>query len=413
MTQSKLTDNKWDVAVVGGGASGMTAAITAAESGEKVVLLEGQPRVGRKLLATGNGRCNISNTQAAADKYRSDAPEIVGAIMKKTSPQEVMAFLGRCGIFCMTEREGRMYPRSEQAAAVLDMLRLRMGHLGVQVLCDERVGDIRKRGDVFHIAHTNGTVIANNVIIACGSQAAPQLGGCSDGYTLLESMGHKINRPKAALAPVLSDKELLRSLKGLRAHCSVSLVRDGEVYHRESGEVQFNEDSLSGIAVFQLSARLARYGCKGAELSLDLMPELEQSELEKVLTERRDELSYLSLEDYLTGLLNKRIGVYIMGATGCKPLSREASSLTAQEIKKIAAMIKQWRFPVRGIAGWKQAQLASGGASLRQFDKGLQSTVVKGLFACGEVLDCDSDCGGFNLHWAWCSGITAGRLGAK
>lgn len=401
------------IIVVGGGASGLAAAITAAKGGGQVTLLEAQQRVGRKLLATGNGRCNISNTAAAPQLARSDMPELVTAIMKALPPGEVISFLEQCGIPCMTEREGRIYPRSEQAATVLDMLRLRAAHLGVETICEARVGDIRKRGDRFIVSHTGGELTADRVIIACGSQAAPQLGGCADGYTLLQRLGHTVGKCTPALAPVLSDKSILRPLKGLRVHCRATLLSGGERYHREDGEVQFNEDALSGIAIFQISARLARYGCKGREIALDLLPEHTPEQTAELLRARRDTLGYLSLEDFLSGLMQKRVGLYLMGLAGCKPLSRKAASLTDAELSAIAALLKDWRFPVHGIAGWKHAQLTSGGASLKEFDENLQSRLVKGLYACGEVLDCDFDCGGFNLHWAWCSGMTAGRLGGE
>lgn len=388
----------------------MTAAITAAEHGMRVTLLEGQSRVGRKLLSTGNGRCNISNENASAELCRSDSPELVAEIMENVSRLYVLDFLADCGISCMTEREGRMYPQSEQASSVLDMLRLRLEYLGVNVQCDSRVLEIKKNRSRFSVSYTGGIVSADKVIIACGSQAAPQLGGCDDGCRLLRSLGHTIKRTSPSLVPVQSDKELLRPLKGVRVHCRVSLLRGGVICHTENGEVQFNEECISGIAVFQISARLARFGMNDAEIALDLMPDICEEELISMLEERSHVLGYLSLEDFLTGMLNKRVGTYIMGLAGCKPLSRSADELEHRQIMKIAALIKKLVFPVQGTAGWKQAQLSCGGASLKEFDAGLQSKLVKGLYACGEVLDCDFDCGGFNLHWAWCSAITAGRL---
>ncbi|MBE6753106.1 MAG: aminoacetone oxidase family FAD-binding enzyme [Ruminococcaceae bacterium] len=404
-------DNR--IIVVGGGASGLAAAITAAKSGRRVTILEAQQRVGRKLLATGNGRCNISNTGASPQLARSDSPETVSAVMKAVPPERVMDFLEECGIPCMIEREGRIYPSSEQAASVLDMLRFRAAHLGVETVCEARVSDIRRRGDRFVVTHGGGELTADRIIIACGSQASPQLGGCADGYTLLKSLGHTVNKCTPALAPVLSDKTALRPLKGLRVRCRAVLLHEGKQCHAEDGEVQFNEDNLSGIAIFQISARLARYGCKGREISLDLLPDSTSEQVTKLLKKRREALGYLTLEDFLNAMVHKRVGLYIMGVAGCKPLSRKVGSLTDAEISIIASLLKDWRFPVHGIAAWKQAQLASGGASLRQFDERLQSRLVKGVFACGEVLDCDFDCGGYNLHWAWCSGITAGRLGEK
>ena len=394
-----------EIAVIGGGASGLAAAINAARLGRKVVILEAQNRVGRKLLATGNGRCNIANTLSDKKINECYHGKNFAPILMAAPLSEVIDFLKSVGISLRQEADGRLYPRSEQASAVLDLLRLETESLGIETICDARVNSIEPHGDHFKITYDGGVLESQKVIAAFGGAASPQLGGCEDGYTILKKLGHKASSPKPSLLPLLCSSKILRSLKGVRIHCDVSLVKSGKVLRRESGELQFTENALSGIAVFQLSSVYARIGGDY------VFPEYSTGSLFKLFSDMRSALKKLPAGDFLSGLVNKRVAQSLIKQVS--PLELPSGKLSDIQLKKLASISKDWQFDITGPADWKQAQVTSGGVFLDQFDSRLESRLVPGLYACGELLDCDGDCGGYNLRWAWSSGIIAGRSAAE
>ncbi len=400
-----------DIAVVGAGPSGMAAAITAARCGASVVVIEAQSRVGRKLLSTGNGRCNITNSGISPAHYRSHNQDFVANVLDRITPEEIHDFLTSLGLECFEEREGRIYPRSEQAASVLDLLRAEMGRLNVRIITDCRITKINRSKSGFELLHAGGNVKVRRVIIACGSSAAPQLGGCADGLSLLRHTGHKSIDFAPALVGLKVESPHLKALKGVRWRCRLSLLSGGKAVHSEMGEIQFNEDNLSGIVTMQMSSRMAHLNNR-CVLSADLLPEHTREQTVQLISELSQRLGHMPLESFLAGVLNKRISVCILKQAGITGLARPASQLSQKDIGSIASAIKEWHFPVTGSCGWKTAQVASGGLVLECFDRNLQSLTIPGLYACGEVLDCDGDCGGFNLHWAWCTGIITGRSAA-
>ncbi len=402
----------YGIAVAGGGPSGMTAAITAARLGARVVLLETQPRIGRKLLSTGNGRCNVTNTRISPVHFRSRHPRQVESVITRVPPNEVMLFLSSIGLECFEEREGRVYPRSEQASSVLDMLRAELERLGVEIISDSRVTGITPAGKGFSVKTSEHTVNAEKVIMACGSQAAPQLGGSPDGLSLMKKLGHKTLPFTPALVGLRVDSPHLKALKGVRWRCRLTLMYNGTPVHTEDGELQFNEDNLSGIVTMQMSSRIARLG-SGCVLCVDLLPEYDDGQTCALFSDLSQRLGHLPLDCFLAGLFNKRLAVCLLKQAGITGLNRPASALSGRDINKLAAAAKDWRFSVTDNCGWKVAQVASGGVLLDQMNDRLESKAVSGLYACGELLDCDGDCGGYNLHWAWCTGILAGRSAAE
>ena len=400
------------VAIVGGGAAGLFAAVTAAKAGAKVTVLEKADRVGRKLLATGNGRCNLTNLRAAAADYHTDCPAAVKAVLEQLPPAQAVAQFKQIGLLCREEEEGRVYPYSAQAAAVLDRLRFACAHLGVETENGISVKSIEKSADGFLLTDETGRrVRAGRVLLAAGGAAAPQLGGSSDGCRLLERFGHTVTPLTPALTPVKTDPARVKPLKGVRVRAAVTLFIDGTPGPRELGEVQFTEQGLSGIAVMQLSSRIGAdtKGKHSFALSLDLMPDFTREEVHRLLTGR---LSYAGEElvsDFMTGLLPKRVGQTAAKEAGAC-LSQPAGSLPGGVWGKLARMLKDWRFEAKGTLSWPQAQVTAGGARLCEFDPvTLQSKRVPGLYAAGEVLNVDGPCGGYNLQWAWASGFAAGR----
>ena len=402
-----------DIAVVGGGAAGLAAAVAAGrELGGRgtVALFDAQPRCGKKLLATGNGRCNLTNRSAKPSCYHTDDVQALSRVFSGVNVDDTISFFETLGLICREEDEGRIYPSCGQASAVLDLLRLELARLHIPEVCGCRVEKIRRTEDGFLMSGSLGEIHAKSVIITCGGKAAPNLGGVDWGYDLLRSLGHSVTGLNPSLCPIPVQSPHLSSLKGIRAHARAS-IRDerGEIY-ADSGEVQFGDKALSGIVLFQLSSAAANVRSGQLRVELDMLPERDKEELIAMLNRRRVLLSHLTLENFLTGVFNKRVGMCILKEAGMTPLSRSVSELSDSDIRRISSVIKGWRFPVSGKAPWNSAQVTSGGVRLSEFDGlTMQSRRCRGLYAAGEVLNVDGICGGFNLQWAWSSGILAGR----
>lgn len=366
------------------------AAAVAAE-GAEVTILEGNPRVGKKILSTGNGRCNFTNVNASDKAYNS---AFTKAAMAKYPPQKVREIFAEMGLLSRVESEGRVYPASGAASAVSDILRGEVERRGVRVLTDFKTVKAEKNNGIFTVTSQNGeTVRGEKLIIAAGGCAAPKSGSDGSGYDLLRQMGHKITRLVPSLVQIKTDK----GIKGVRAYGRVTL----ENGKSEIGEIQFNDYGLSGIPVFCLS----KYVKKGMKISLDLLPDMAEDEVLRYIEKRKEQ----PLENYLVGILNKSLGQMLLKDCGCAPLSRSSAELSRVEIERIAKYLKCWNFTVTGMMPWENAQVTSGGADVSEFNpETMESRIVKGLYAVGEVLDVDGACGGFNLQWAWASGFTAG-----
>lgn len=400
----------YKIAIIGAGASGMTAAIFAARElgGENVLLCEAQQRFGKKLLATGNGRCNLTNTGASISDYHTDSPKVLESVLQGFDTAKALDFFRSVGIESFEESEGRVYPMSEQAASVLDMLRFEIERLGISCMTDMKIGRIKKASDSFILCGSE-EVRAQKVIIACGGMAAPNLGGSSDGVRLLEALGHKSEKLYPALTQLKTNSPYSGALKGNRVQCVITLLRSGKTVAKERGEVLFADNALSGIAIFNIS----RFAKSGDTVSLRLLPDVSKREIISMLERRRNDLCKLTLENYLNGMLNKRIANCVLKASGLSPLSRSVSSLTDAELKKLCDTVCSFEFTVIGLGDWKNAQVMRGGALLSEFGTDMQSKKCRGIFACGETLNVDGKCGGYNLQWAWSSGAVAGMNAAK
>ena len=388
------------IAVIGGGASGIVSAIYAKRINEKnsVTVFERSDRILKKLLATGNGRCNLSNASISEDNYYSSDKSIMAEILSKFSPDEEKAFFSSIGIM-LAEEDGRIYPYSRRATSVLDALRFECDRLGIKIRTNSFINKIEKKDSFFKI---NGEHF-DRVILSVGSNAAPSFGTDGNGINLLNSLGHSTEKFRYALSPVKT-KENTKSLKGIRAKGNVSLFEKGRLLRTEKGEIQFTDYGLSGIAVMQLS-RLCH---DGSVISLDLLPELSKEELYKMLTERKALLSHRKAEDFLTGILHKALCQYILGCVGIKA-NTDVSLLTKKDISILTDFIKALSFTVTNVIGKEQSQASSGGAILSEFNPDtLESLKCPGLYCTGELLDVVGDCGGYNLHWAWTTAYIAG-----
>ncbi len=403
------------ILVIGGGAAGMAAAITAAKASPEVriTIVERLDRVGKKILATGNGRCNLTNLQASPTRYDSSDRELLKDMLDTMPPRLSLDFFRSLGLMCQEEEEGRVYPYSKQASMVLDVLLQALERLNIEIRCDCTVREIALSQSKFVIITADGQKwTADAVILTTGGKAAPKLGSDGSGYPLAKALGHSCTPLYPALVALKCDMKEHGGLKGIRAEAGLKLLAGDHLLGQEVGEVQFTEYGLSGIPVMQLSGRLHKLR-KGESCTalVDLFPELDHDTLLRELKQRK---SQPALETLLLGTVHKRLAYAVLKSVGLSPLSRPCAGLTNTELRRLTNTLKAWPFSVLDTQGWENAQVTGGGIPLREIDPDtMQSLRRPGLYLAGEVLDVAGDCGGFNLHWAWCSGIRAGNAAAK
>ncbi len=404
----------YELAIVGGGASGLAAAVMARRLGASTVLLERGARVGKKLLATGNGRCNLTNTSASPADYFGGVPVMAGA-MAAFPPASVMDFFESLGILCLKTRGARVFPLCDQASAVLDALRYAVSESGGEILCGFEAVRIEKK-DVFRIASADGRqVAARRVILATGGPASPSVGGTDAGFALFRQMNHRITRLLPALTQLETMVEPIRALKGIRIDGGISLFVNGKPVSSDSGDILFTEYGLSGTAVMAVSRFAAIALAEGhrVEASVSALERPGEAVM-RLVKSRAASMPRRTLEDFLTGVANKRLGQTLMKAAGALPLTREAGTLTDAEIREIARRLVDFRLTVTGTRGFSSAQVTAGGVDAGEFSPDtLESHRVPGLYASGEALDVDGPCGGYNLQWAWASGLFAAQNAAK
>ena len=388
--------------VIGGGAAGLMAGCALARDGAETVILERQARVGRKLLATGNGRCNFTNIGAGPENYAGPQREI-HAVLQKYPAQRVLETFEEMGIPGVIDGEGRVYPGSNQASSVLDALRLTLAEAGGREQTGFDVISLEKKKGEFILTAADGRrERGQRVLVAAGSPAAPQLGGTAAGVELLKKWGHRAESFRPVLTPLNTETAPIRGLKGLRVRCRATLMDGEDAVCRESGEALFAENGVSGICVMQLSRHLQ--GRRQPRLELDFVPDYAQS----ALFERARRLEMRRLEDFLNGLLPKKLGICLMRRAGISDMTRTAGTLSRRELSALWNAMTHFSLQVTGTCGFDHAQAASGGLELADFSADtLESRILSGLYAAGEVLNVDGDCGGFNLQWAWASALTA------
>ena len=407
-----------EILIIGGGAAGLAAALTAKRHapGANVTILERMDRVGKKILATGNGRCNLTNMQAGFSHFYSSDRGALKNALQGMEPRQVLDFFYSLGLLCQEEDEGRVYPYSKQASMVLDVFLQALEREKIQVHCDSTVTAINRKGEKLEVrTATGGLFKADAVILTCGGKAASKLGSDGSGYQLAKSAGHSCTALYPALVALRCNMNNLGSLKGIRAHAGLTLLAGEHILGQDIGEVQFTEYGLSGIPAMQLSGRLSRLRKDEKCTALvDLFPEWQSETLFRLLKSRQKATPDLALEQLLLGTVHKRLAYAVLKSAGVQPLSKKVSQLTAGELHRVAETLKNWRFSVTGTQGWDAAQVAGGGIPLREIDeRTMESRMQRGLYLAGELLDVTGDCGGFNLHWAWCSGIRAGMAAAK
>ena len=402
---------QWDLLIIGGGASGMAAAVSAARNGENVLLLEKSSALGKKISASGNGRCNLMNI---SDPVYYGDPDFVLASFRSFSSTDLLDFWNDAGLFLTQEDAGRIYPRTLQASSVMDILKahLRINH--VEMILQSAVTAVRKENDLFVVSSSKGIFYSKRLLIATGGKAYPRLGGNDSGYSFLQSFGHHIITPVPALCPLCTDSKSISGLSGIRVRCKLSLINhQGKELFSTRGEVLFTDYGISGICAMQCARLIDGDGCT---VHLDLADRIEQDNQSLYLTliERHKRFSSLPPEYLLNGILVPRLSFAVLKQADISTAGRNAGDLSEDEIFRAARQLRMYTLHITGSRGFDEAQVTAGGADCVEFDPStMESKIVKNLFASGEVLNVDGDCGGYNLMFAFISGILAGRNGLE
>lgn len=395
------------IAIIGGGASGLACAVECGRKAERegkkisITVFESADRVGKKILATGNGRCNMLNRNEAMP-YFGDG-EFVRFALKRHNAESNLSFFASMGLYTRTDSEGRVYPLANQASAVLDALRFECERLGVRFICSSQVTGIKKVSGRFELC----SEMFDKVVLACGGKAGVK---GYQSYDILKNLGHNVIAPVPALTKItVRDVKTAKQLKGIRHKGDLVLYADGKRIVAEAGEIQFTEYGLSGICVMQLSSYIAREKSKDIKITLDTAPDFSYEEMKAAIENICKNNGSLICENLLTGFMPKKLGTVILKNCGTS-LSEKASSLSEKQIKAIVSLSKKLTFEVEGLRSFEDAQVTAGGADTRQFDsKTMESKKVKGLYCVGEMLNVDGPCGGYNLMWAWSSGRLCGE----
>ena len=404
---------KTEIAVIGGGASGMMAAITARKSGKEVVILERKDRILKKVLITGNGRCNITNVNADISNYFGKNVSSVENILNSFNPQDTMDFFNGLGIVCNEENRGKVYPLSGQASSVVDALRFEAERLGIKIETEFYVRKIEKDGFKFKIySEDRKKIEAGRVILAAGGQSYPELGSNGSGFELAKELGHSVTRLSPSIVQLKTEKHQVKGLQGIKTDVAVTAYGDNKKICTYDGELLFTDYGISGNVVFNISFVMPLY--KNVEFEIDFMEKFDYNELYEMLKERKKMMSHLTMENYFNGMINKKLGQFLSKVSGIEKLSKSVKDLNDSEIRKLCTVLKKYRVKILETTGFKNAQVTAGGVSLDEVNsETLESKIVKGLYFSGEVLDVYGECGGFNLQWAWASGYIAGKNSAK
>lgn len=404
---------KTEIAVIGGGASGLMAAITAKKSGKEVIILERKDRILKKVLITGNGRCNITNVNANISNYFGKDISSVENILNRFTPQDTMDFFNELGIVCNEENRGKVYPLSGQASSVVDALRFEAEKLGIKIETEFYVRKIEKDGFKFRIySEDRKKIEAGRVIIAAGGQSYPELGSNGSGFELAKELGHSVTKLSPSIVQLKTEKNQVKGLQGIKTDVAVTAYGDNKKICTYDGELLFTDYGISGNVVFNISFVMPLY--KNVEFEIDFMEKFDYNELYEMLKERKRILSHLTMENYFNGMINKKLGQFLSKVSGIEKLSKPVKDLNDSDIRKLCTVLKKYRVKILETTGFKNAQVTAGGVSLDEVNtETLESKIVKGLYFSGEVLDVYGECGGFNLQWAWASGHIAGENAVK
>lgn len=405
---------KRDVIIVGGGASGLLAAISAAREGANVTIIEQKDQLGKKILSTGNGRCNLTNEYMDTSCFRGDDTSIVEEVFNRFGYTETIAFFEELGVI-LKNRQGYIYPISDQAATVLAVLCMEIKRLQVEVLLNQTVQKIVRDKEKFTV-HTTETVLKGDaVILATGGKAASVLGSDGSGYTLAKAFGHHLSPVVPALVQLKGKGNFYKQISGVRTQAKVSLYVNDEYVAEDTGELQLTNYGISGIPVFQISrfATKALYENESVRAEVDFIPSMSDDAFRTFLQVRLENHGHKQAEDFLVGVFHKKLIGLLLKASAIDT-NNVMKQVSQEKLDKLASVCKHFKIDIQGANDFEQAQVCAGGVCTTEINPHtMESVYTDGLYLTGELLDIDGICGGYNLQWAWSTGYIAGKYAAK
>ena len=412
--------NKYNVVIIGGGAAGLAAAVSYSinTNRPRVLVIEKEKKIGRRLLATGSGRCNMTNLDMKASYYNRNARKLIEKVIYKMPPNDLIKYFEKLGLRCRPDSAGRVYPYSNQAASVLDTLLLWCSKSEVEILTEIKAECINISRGGYIVKTNNGEFLADKLILSSGGAVQKNLGADGSSYTLAGDVGISVTGTFPSLAPIPVSDKRLNAVKGVRTAAVVSVAADGKILHTEEGEMQFNEKNISGICIFQLSRYVGEYFTKkgkykNIEIFIDIAPDMTERDLSIYFSAKRKNMPNQPANELFTGLLNAKLGRYILQRCGDKiNVEQNIDKFTDKQLEAISREMKRLSFVPSGIPGGDSAQVTAGGVDLSEINDNFESVKYKGLYIVGEALDVDGMCGGYNLHFAFSSGIIAGENAA-
>lgn len=402
------------VIVVGGGAAGLVAAISASREGASVTIIEQKDRVGKKILSTGNGRCNLTNEYMKLECFRGDDTSIVSSVLEQFGYKETLNFFEELGVI-LKNRQGYIYPISDQATTILDVLRMEIERLSVETILGESVLSIHKSKKGFSVKTNKKIYSSDSVILATGGKASPVLGADGSGYGLAKEFGHSISPVVPALVQLKGKGDFFKQISGVRTNATVSLFVDDRFSDSDTGELQLTNYGISGIPVFQISRHAAKalYAKKHVTAEIDFLPLMDETELQHFIEKRKITHGYKTAEDFFVGMLHKKLIVMLLKESKIS-LGISANEISKKQWMTLLKRFKAFPIEIESVNSFEQAQVCAGGVRTLEINpQTMESIYQEGLYITGELLDIDGICGGYNLQWAWATGFIAGKNAAK
>ena len=398
--------NNPHIIIIGAGAAGLSAAITLAKTGSKVIVLEQNKRIAKKIHVSGNGKCNIANKDIDLKHFHSQNISFVQEVLKGYDFSAIETFFSSLGLPLVEGSDGKMFPFAMQSSTVVELLEYEATKWGVEIICEAKVSDINQVSSLFHVETSQGLYKVNKLLLASGSVAAPQLGGSSAGYAFATKLGHSLIQRHPSLVQLCSEEPWVKACAGVKVAGLAKLYANGEYITEKKGDLLFTNYGISGLAVLDLSrevsTRLASFDY--CELSLDLIPQLSKEKLTNLLLGRLKSQSKKPIGLWLQGVLNKKLIAIILEESKCKASVEE--QLNRKEINKLVHTIKNLKLSINDTKGFEGAEVATGGIDTTEVNaQTMESKIVPNLYFAGEILDVDGDRGGFNFHFAWVCGL--------
>lgn len=408
---------KHELIIIGGGASGILAAINAKNLGIDVSIIEGNNRIAKKLLTTGNGRCNITNKCTDFNRFHSENSEFFYHVLNSFTFSHTIDFFEQLGLPIITLEDGKMYPMSLQASSVVDILKASLEEREIPTYLNTKVTDIKAYKNGFKIfTNLDETYECRKLILSCGGKSAPKSGSDGSGFALAKKLGHSIIEPVPALVQLKLDYAKLKALSGVKFDGIGEILIDNKSVEKEYGEILFTDYGISGPPILQLSrsASLGVLKSKKVTLKIDIMSNMSLDHLKDFLENHWGAFGYRTVHDSFIGILNKKLIPTLLKECYIDNIHKSCWDLTWNEKENIYRHLKAWEFDVIGTNGFSNSQVTAGGVNTLEINPDtLESRIVPNLYFTGEILDVDGDCGGFNLQWAWASGVIAAKSCAE